>query len=70
MIRDLSQFDPEQYSPEIYVIGGAEIYTQLLDRCRELLITRVKTEYEGDVFFLSSNQNLLWSNRSAKSRTA
>jgi len=51
MIRDLSQFDPEQYSPEIFVIGGAEIYAQLLDRCRELLITRVKTKYEGDVFF-------------------
>jgi dihydrofolate reductase len=51
IIRDLSQFDPEQYSPEVYVIGGAEIYAQLLDRCRELLITRLKTEYEGDVYF-------------------
>jgi dihydrofolate reductase len=51
MIRDLNQFDPEQYSAEVYVIGGAEIYTQLLDRCRELLITRVKTEYGGDAYF-------------------
>jgi len=51
MIRDLSRFDPEQYSAEVYVIGGAEIYTQLLYRCRELLITRVKTEYEGDAYF-------------------
>jgi dihydrofolate reductase len=51
IIRDLSRFDPERYSPEIYVIGGAEIYAQLLDRCRELLITRVKAEYEGDVYF-------------------
>jgi dihydrofolate reductase len=51
IIRDLSRFDPEQYSPEVYVIGGAEIYAQLLDRCRELLITQVKTEYQGDVYF-------------------
>ena len=51
IIRDLSQFDPEGYSAEVYVIGGAEIYRQLLDRCRELLITRLKTEYEGDVYF-------------------
>jgi dihydrofolate reductase len=51
MIRDLSQFDSEGYSAEVYVIGGAEIYRQLLDRCRELLITRLKTEYEGDVYF-------------------
>ena len=51
MIRDLNQFDPERFSTEVYVIGGAEIYAQLLDRCRELLITRVKTEYEGDAYF-------------------
>jgi dihydrofolate reductase len=51
MIRDLSQFDPEHYAAEVYVIGGAEIYAQLLDRCRDLLITRLKTEYEGDVYF-------------------
>ena len=51
MIRDLAQFDPERYSTEVYVIGGSEIYAQLLDRCRELLITRVKTEYEGDAYF-------------------
>ena len=51
IIRDLSQFDSEAYSAEVYVIGGAEIYRQLLDRCRELLITRLKTDYQGDVYF-------------------
>jgi dihydrofolate reductase len=51
MIRDLSRFDPSNYSDEIYVIGGAEIYRQLLDRCDELLITQLKTEYPGDIFF-------------------
>jgi len=51
MIRDLSSFDPDKYSPEVFVIGGAEIYAQLIDRCRELLITRVKNEYDGDAYF-------------------
>ena len=51
MIRDLSQFDPANYSEEVYVIGGAEIYQQLVDRCDELLITRLKAEYPGDVHF-------------------
>jgi dihydrofolate reductase len=51
VIRDLAQFDSERYSAEVYVIGGAEIYRQLLERCSELLITRVKTQYEGDVYF-------------------
>jgi dihydrofolate reductase len=51
IIRDLSEFDPDQYSPEVFVIGGAEIYAQLIGRCRELLITRIKCEYDGDVYF-------------------
>jgi dihydrofolate reductase len=51
MIRDLSQFDPANYPEEVYVIGGAEIYQQLVGRCDELLITRLKAEYSGDVYF-------------------
>ena len=51
MIRDLARFDPDRYPAEVFVIGGAEIYRQLLDQCRELLITRLKAEYEGDVYF-------------------
>jgi dihydrofolate reductase len=51
MIRDLSRFDPAQYQEEVYVIGGAEIYQQLIDRCDELLITQLNTEYAGDVYF-------------------
>src|SRR5258708_19231671 len=45
MIRDLNQFDPEQYSAEVYVIGGAQIYTPLLHLSPDLLITRRKTPY-------------------------
>ena len=52
MVRDLAAFDPAAYAPrEVWVIGGADIYRQLLPRCRELLLTVVQSEYEGDTFF-------------------
>jgi dihydrofolate reductase len=51
MIRDLAQFDPGEYPAEVFVIGGAQIYRELLDECRELLITRLNADHEGDVYF-------------------
>lgn len=35
----------------IWIVGGAEIYRQLLPYCSELFITRVNLEVEGDAFF-------------------
>jgi dihydrofolate reductase len=32
-------------------MGGAEIYRAVLDRCDQLLVTRLKKEYAGDRFF-------------------
>jgi len=37
--------------PEIFVIGGAEIFSQLLHRADRMHLTRVHTEPEGDTFF-------------------
>src|SRR4051812_35933358 len=52
MVRDLAAFDPAAYAPrEVWVIGGADLYQQLLPRCRELLLTVVQRECEGDTFF-------------------
>jgi len=36
---------------KIFVIGGAEIYRQLLPHCDEVLITRIYESFGGDVFF-------------------
>ena len=36
---------------EVFVCGGAEIYTQMLQRCTDLYLTVVKREVEGDAFF-------------------
>ena len=54
MIRDLAAFDPAQFAApgtDVYVIGGAEIYAQLLPRCSELLLTVLPHEVEGDTLF-------------------
>ena len=51
-IADLADFNPEVYAPrEVWVIGGAEIFRQLLPKCRELLLTVVQRDYDGDVLF-------------------
>ncbi len=36
---------------QVYIIGGAEIYQQLLPYADELLITEVDAEFEADAFF-------------------
>jgi dihydrofolate reductase len=36
---------------EIYVIGGGEVYSQAMDLCHRIYLTRVHTELEGDTFF-------------------
>ncbi len=36
---------------EVFVIGGAEIYTQLLPQCTDLYLSVVQRDVEGDAFF-------------------
>jgi len=35
----------------IYLIGGANVFSQLLPRCSEILLTRVFASHDGDAFF-------------------
>jgi len=54
IIRDLSAFDPAAYAEpgtDVFVIGGAEIYKQLISRCDVLLLTVLPNEVEGDAYF-------------------
>lgn len=50
-VPDLEKFDPSVCAEEIFVIGGAEIYRQILPRCSDLYLTVVKREVEGDAWF-------------------
>jgi len=54
IVRDVEAFDPAAYAEpgtDVFVIGGAQIYAQLLPRCDELLLTVVPLDVEGDAFF-------------------
>lgn len=53
-VRDLGAFRPADFAQpgtDVFVIGGAEIYAQLLPRCEELLLTVLPREEEGDTVF-------------------
>jgi dihydrofolate reductase len=40
-------------APEVFVIGGATLYTEALRLADELLLTEIDAEVEGDTFFPS-----------------
>ncbi len=50
----------EKAEGRIYVIGGAEIYKQLLPYCDEALITRIYECFHGDVFFEDIEHDRNW----------
>ena len=51
VIHDLDEIAEPRDGREIFVIGGAQLYAALLPRCAELLLTLIKREVSGDVFF-------------------
>ena len=51
-LHDLADLTESRFAPrEIFVIGGAEIYAQLLPRCTDLYLSVVQCEVAGDAFF-------------------
>jgi dihydrofolate reductase len=51
-IPDLDAFRETDFAPrDVWVAGGAEIYTQMLPRCTELYVSLVAGEFAGDTFF-------------------
>ena len=47
---------------ESFVIGGGEIYKEILPRANKVYLTRVHSKFEGDTFFpeLDENWKLRW----------
>ena len=43
-------------APQIFVIGGAELYAEALPRADELVVTEIDAEIQGDVFFPTWDQ--------------
>lgn len=52
VLHDPADLSESDFAPrEVFVIGGAEIYAQLLPRCTELYLSVVQRVVEGDAFF-------------------
>jgi dihydrofolate reductase len=52
VIRDLAELDlASQGAGRVFVIGGSQVYEQLLPRCAELYLTWIDREVPGDAFF-------------------
>ena len=47
----------EQKNDELFVIGGAEIFKELMSKVKKLYITYIDEEFEGDTFFPEINEN-------------
>lgn len=54
-IKRAEDFTRENGREDYFVIGGASIYEQLIDRANKIILTQVWGEYEGDVFFPKIN---------------
>ena len=50
-LKDLQKRSERMRNKKVWVCGGAEIYQQTLPRCRDLFLTVVKREVEGNVYF-------------------
>lgn len=51
VFRNPSEINPPGDGREVFVIGGAELYSALLPRCREILLTHVNCSVAGDTWF-------------------
>lgn len=43
--------------PVVYVVGGAQVYTQALKHADELILTEIDCDYEGDTYFPTFDRN-------------
>lgn len=50
-------FDAAKETDEVFVIGGASVYKQTIDRADKLYVTHVEGTFVGDVYFPEINFN-------------
>ncbi|WP_340102614.1 dihydrofolate reductase [Rhodohalobacter sp. 8-1] len=50
-ISDALDYLKDLDKEKVYVIGGGEIYRQMMDMADELIITEIHESFEGDTFF-------------------
>ena len=58
IVNDLEQFI-NNYTDDLWIIGGGQIFTQLLSKATNLYITRVEGDFNCNVFFPKFEGNFL-----------
>lgn len=56
LLEKLKEFPSE----DVYVVGGASVYRQLLPYCNTAHITKIDHVYEADAYFPDLDQNTEW----------
>jgi len=51
-------FIKESDYEKVFVIGGGDVYKQMIDTADKLIITEIHEAYEGDTFFLEYRDNI------------
>ena len=59
-IQELLQGLAPHAGKEVYVIGGGDIYLQMLDLCDTAYITKISHAYQADVFFPNLDERKEW----------
>lgn len=57
---ELKEALKEYDSDNVYVIGGATIYEQLIDYCDTAYVTKIDYSYEADVYFPNLDEKQEW----------
>ena len=59
-MRVLRQVLADYREEDIFIIGGAQIYSQLLPYCRHAYITKIEKEFSADVFLPNLDEDKAW----------
>jgi dihydrofolate reductase len=51
VVSGLAEINLAAESRDVYICGGAELYSQTLEVCSDLFLTHLKRAVEGDVYF-------------------
>ena len=49
--NDLDKILEDYKNKKVFLIGGAKIYNDLIDKCDTALITKLDKEFDADTFF-------------------
>lgn len=59
-LDELFQEIKKYNSDDVFVIGGESVYTQLLPYCTEAYVTKIKSQYVADKYFINLDKEKVW----------